>query len=73
MAMKPTHNGGFPTTTATGPDFTVRQTLELFADVVDTLAMEMREHERVQQDLTALQRDVDAARRIFGNTLTPTP
>jgi hypothetical protein len=65
--------GGYPMSTPPGPGFSVRETLEVFADTVDTLAMWMSDHERVQRELTALQRDVDAARRIFGGTLTPKP
>jgi hypothetical protein len=65
--------GGYPVSTPPGPGFTARETLAVFADIVDTLAMWMQDHERVQQELSELRRDVDAARRIFGNTLTPKP
>jgi hypothetical protein len=63
--------GGYPTWTPPGPGFTVRETLALFAEVVDDLDMWTQEHTRVQAELTTLRRDVDAARRIFGHTLSP--
>jgi hypothetical protein len=49
----------------------VSDVIEMLAQLADIHTATLRDHERTKEELAALRRDVDAARRIFGNTLTP--
>ncbi len=52
------------------PDITGKDVIEALASVSDILGDALREKSRIEDELRALRSDVDAARRIFGNTLT---
>lgn len=52
----------------------VIESLAAVSDILgDALGDALREKSRIEDELRALRSDVDAARRIFGGTLTPKP